>query len=140
VRSGAARHVVPPEPTSAERCGLKLQLAWQRVDARLASCLDLELVRGVSGLQGAARGPRVHLGRGCEPTGGANFSAPRSVILMFLLGSRRRAHHQRENIDDGLPGGARAKGRGALTINVKASTPGPREVPELNVRERPPST
>jgi hypothetical protein len=45
-RSGAAGHVVVPEPTSAGRCGLKLQLMWQRVDARPAPCLDLELVCG----------------------------------------------------------------------------------------------
>jgi hypothetical protein len=45
-------HVVVSEPTSAGRCGLKLQLTWQRVDARPAHCLDLELVCGVLGLQG----------------------------------------------------------------------------------------
>jgi hypothetical protein len=44
VMSGAAGHVVAPEPTSAGRCGLKLQLAWQRIDACPAPCLDLELV------------------------------------------------------------------------------------------------
>jgi hypothetical protein len=42
----AAGHVVAPEPTSAGRCGLKLQLTWQRVVARLAPCLALELVCG----------------------------------------------------------------------------------------------
>jgi hypothetical protein len=44
VRSRAAGHMTAPEPTSAGRCGLKLQLAWQRVDAHPALCLDLELV------------------------------------------------------------------------------------------------
>jgi hypothetical protein len=44
VRFGTAGHVAAPEPTSAGRCGPKLQLAWQRVDARPAPCLDLELV------------------------------------------------------------------------------------------------
>jgi hypothetical protein len=91
VRSGVAGHVAAPEPTSARRCGLKLQLMWQHVDARHAPCLELELVCGVPGLHSADRGPWVHFGRGCEPTGGANFLAPRSVILIFLLGSRRRA-------------------------------------------------
>jgi hypothetical protein len=38
--------VVAPEPTSTGRFGSKLQLTWQRVDAHLASCLDLELVCG----------------------------------------------------------------------------------------------
>jgi hypothetical protein len=46
VRSRAAGHVAALEPTSAGRCGLKLQLVWQRVDARPAHCLDLELVCG----------------------------------------------------------------------------------------------
>jgi hypothetical protein len=44
VRSGAAGHMAALEPTSVERCGPNLQLAWQRVDARPAPCLDLELV------------------------------------------------------------------------------------------------
>jgi hypothetical protein len=45
-RSGAAGHVVAPEPTFTGRCDLKVQLTWQRVDARPAPCLDLELVCG----------------------------------------------------------------------------------------------
>jgi hypothetical protein len=55
---------------------------------------------------------------------------------MFLLSSRRRVHHQRENVDGGPPGGAGAEGPRAPTINVKMSTTGPREVPELGIRER----
>jgi hypothetical protein len=46
VRSEAAGHVVASEPTSAGRCGPKLQLVWQHMDARLVRCLDLELVCG----------------------------------------------------------------------------------------------
>jgi hypothetical protein len=47
-RSGAAGHVVASEPTSVGRCDLKIQFTWQRVDARPAPCLDLELVcRGI---------------------------------------------------------------------------------------------
>jgi hypothetical protein len=45
-RSRAMGHMAAPEPTSAGRCGLNLQLTWQRVDARPAPCLDLELVCG----------------------------------------------------------------------------------------------
>jgi hypothetical protein len=45
------KHVTAPEPTSIERRGLKVQLTWQRVDARHATYLNLELVYGVSGLQ-----------------------------------------------------------------------------------------
>jgi hypothetical protein len=90
--------------------------------------LTWNLYAEVPGLQGTDRG--------CEPAGGANFSVPRSVILIFLLGSRRRAHHQREDVDGGPPGGAGAEGPRAPTINVKTSTTGPREVPELEIRER----
>jgi hypothetical protein len=46
VRSGAAGHVAAPKPTSVGRCGPKLYLMWQRVDARLAPCLDLDLICG----------------------------------------------------------------------------------------------
>jgi hypothetical protein len=49
------------------------------------------------------------------------------------------AHHQRENVDGGLPESARAGDLRAPTINVKTSTVGPREVPKLKVREHPPS-
>jgi hypothetical protein len=45
-RSGATEHMMAPEPTSAGRCGPKLQLMWQYVGARPAPCLDLELVCG----------------------------------------------------------------------------------------------
>jgi hypothetical protein len=51
VRSGAAGHVTSLKPTFIGRCGPKVQLTWQRVDARSAPCLDLELVCGVPGLQ-----------------------------------------------------------------------------------------
>jgi hypothetical protein len=43
-------------------------------------------------------------------------------------------HHQRENIDGGPLGGARAGDPGAPTINMKKSMTGPREVPKLKVR------
>jgi hypothetical protein len=98
--------------------------------------LTWNLYAGVPGLQGTDSGPQAHLGRGCEPAGGAKFSVPRSVILIFLLGSRRYAHHQRENVDDGPPIGARSEGPGTPTINVKTSMTDPREVPELEIRER----
>jgi hypothetical protein len=44
-----------------------------------------------------------------------------------------------EDVDAGPPGGAGAEGPGSPTINVKTSTTGPQEVPELKVWERPPS-
>jgi hypothetical protein len=46
VWSGATGHVSVPELISAGRYGSKLQLTWQRVHARPATCLDLELVCG----------------------------------------------------------------------------------------------
>jgi hypothetical protein len=45
-RSGAAGHAVASEPTLVERCGPKIQLMWQCVDARPALYLDLELICG----------------------------------------------------------------------------------------------
>jgi hypothetical protein len=45
-------------------------------------------------------------------------------------------HHQRENIDGGPPGGARAEGPGAPTINMKTMMAGPWAVPELEIWER----
>jgi hypothetical protein len=42
----------------------------------------------------------------------------------------RSAHHQRENVDGGPPGGAGAAGPGVPTINVKMSTAAPQEVPK----------
>jgi hypothetical protein len=46
VRSGATGHMAASEPISVERCGSKLQLAWQHVDAHPAPYLDLELICG----------------------------------------------------------------------------------------------
>jgi hypothetical protein len=98
--------------------------------------LTWNLYAEVPDLQSTDSGPRAHLERGCEPAGGANFSALRSIILIFLLCSRRRTHHQRENVVGGPPGGAGVEGLGAPTIDVKTSTAGPWEVPELEIRER----
>jgi hypothetical protein len=42
-------------------------------------------------------------------------------------------HHQRENVNGGPPGGARAGDPGAHTNNVKMPMAGPREVSELQV-------
>jgi hypothetical protein len=55
--------------------------------AALPFVLTWSLYVGVPGPQGTNSGHRAHLGRGCEPADGANSSAPRSVILNFLLGS-----------------------------------------------------
>jgi hypothetical protein len=45
-----------------------------------------------------------------------------------------------EDINAGPPGRVGAEGPESPTINVKTSTMGPREVPELKVRDHPPST
>jgi hypothetical protein len=52
-RSRAMGHMAAPEPTSTGRCGPKLPLTYQCVDARPAPYLDLELVCGIPDLQGA---------------------------------------------------------------------------------------
>jgi hypothetical protein len=44
--------------------------------------------------------------------------------------------YQRENVDNGSLGGAKAEGPGAPTINMKMSMTGPREVPELEIQKR----
>jgi hypothetical protein len=53
VRSGTAGHVVAPKPFSAERCSLKLQFTWQRVNARTTPYLNLKLVCGAPDLYSA---------------------------------------------------------------------------------------
>jgi hypothetical protein len=53
---------------------------------------------------------------------------------------RERPPSTLRNIDGGPPGGIGAEGPRAPTINVKTSMTGPREVPALKVRERPPPT
>jgi hypothetical protein len=125
VRSGAAGHVVTPEPTSVGRCGLKLQLAWQRVDAHPAPCLDLELVCGGTRSSGCRqRPPDPPWERLRTYRWGQVFDAPLGYLI-FLLDNARCAHHQRENVNGGPSGDARAEGLGAPTTNVKTSTVGP---------------
>jgi hypothetical protein len=41
---------------------------------------------GVPGPQGIDSGPRAHLGRGCEPAGGANILSPRSLSESLCVG------------------------------------------------------
>jgi hypothetical protein len=72
------------------------------------SLFTYSLYAGVSGLRGTGRGPRTHLTRGCEPACGANSSALHSIILNFLIGSRRRT-----------PVDAGAGGPESPTINAK---------------------
>jgi hypothetical protein len=139
VRSGTAVHVVAPKPTSAGRCGPKLQLICKRVDAHLTPYLDLELICGGTRPSGCRQRPPGPLGRGCEPVGGTNFSTHRSVILSFYS-AVDGAPTINMKTSTMAPGGAGAEGPGASTTNVKTSTAGPREVPELKVRERPPPT
>jgi hypothetical protein len=69
------------------------------------------------------------LGEAANPQVELIFRRPLSIILSFY-----------SVVDGGPPGGAEVEGSGAATINVKTSTRSPREVPELKVRERPPST
>jgi hypothetical protein len=57
---------------------------WQHV---LLLVLNLSLDAGIPSLQGTDSGLQTDLGGGCEPTGGAKFSAPRLITLNFLLGS-----------------------------------------------------
>jgi hypothetical protein len=87
VRSGAAGHVAALKPTSAGRCGLRLQLTWQHVDARPAHCLDLELVcRGTRSSGCRQRPPSPHR----EATNlqlGPIFWCPARLSYLFTLQS-----------------------------------------------------
>jgi hypothetical protein len=56
VRFGTAGDVAAPEPTSTGRCGLKLQLTWQRMDAHPSPYFDLELVCGDTRSSGCRHG------------------------------------------------------------------------------------
>jgi hypothetical protein len=80
--SEATEHVAALEPSRAARQGPELRGMWQYV---LFLVLDLSVYVGVPGLQGTDSGPRAHLGRGCEPAGGANTSFPRSAFLKLDL-------------------------------------------------------
>jgi hypothetical protein len=56
-RSGAMGHAVALKPTSVGRCGPKLQLTWQRMDARPTPCLHLEIVCGGTRSSGCRQRP-----------------------------------------------------------------------------------
>jgi hypothetical protein len=113
------------ELTLIGRRGPELQGIWQRVDARPTPCLDLKLVCGGTRSVGYRQRPRAHLGRGSEPVGGANCSAPHRVTLTLLLdnyismsfsSARTRKNlllknvllidTELEDVDGGPPGGA----------------------------------
>jgi hypothetical protein len=99
VRSGATGHMATSEPTSAGKCGPKLQLTWQRVDARPTHCLNLELVcRGTQSSKCQQRPPDPPRKRLRTRRWGQFFGAPLDYLI-FLLGSRRRTHYQRENVN-----------------------------------------
>jgi hypothetical protein len=151
VRSGVVGHVAAPNPTSAGRCQLKLQLTWQRVNTRPAPYLDLELVCGgtrSSGCRQRPSGPPQERLRTCK--WGQFFGAPLGYLDLFTRQSTAGPQevlelkfwehppltrkHRRQTSE-----GAGAEGPGVTTINVKTSTGSPREVLELKVRERPPS-
>jgi hypothetical protein len=110
-------HVVAPEPTSIVSVVRSYSLRGSVWMHALLIVLTSSLYAGVPIFYDVDRGPRAHLERGCEPTGGANFSTSRSVILSFY------------SAVDSAP-----------TINVKTLTAGPWEVPKLKVWERPPPT
>jgi hypothetical protein len=101
VRSGATGHVAAPETTSAGRCGPKLQLAWQRVDARPARCLDLELVCGGTWSSGCRQYSFPHRGslRGREVFNKAELLYPKALISA-LIPNKLPRHHIRVKISN----------------------------------------
>jgi hypothetical protein len=80
-------------------------------------------MRGYPVFRVPTEAPGPTSGEVVNPQVGPIFDASLGYLI-FLLGSRRRSHHQYET----------------STTNVKTSTTGPWEVPELKFRERPPST
>jgi hypothetical protein len=74
--------------TSTGRCGLKLQLAWQRMDAHLAPCIGLELVCGVPDLQGADTYIRWEVGASAAGTRGAPRAALGREVGAGAVGTR----------------------------------------------------
>jgi hypothetical protein len=82
-------HVVALEPTFAERRGPKLQLMWQCVDACYTPCLDLELVCGGTRSSGCRQRPPGPPRERLRTRRWGQFFSAHSVILNFLLGSRR---------------------------------------------------
>jgi hypothetical protein len=161
-RSGAAGHMVAPEPTSVGRCGLKLQLTWQRVDVHLAPCLDIELICGGTRSSGYRQRPPGPPQERLRTRGwGQHFGAPLGYLELFTwqfeaiaifqqrkdsnylpkLKIRERPPSTLRNVDCRPLGGAGVGGPGAPTINdKKTSTADPQEMPELEVQKRPPST
>jgi hypothetical protein len=108
VRSGAAGHMVAPERTSVGRCGPKLELAWQREDARPAPCLDLELVCGgtrslgcqythVQNILFTLEENVIH--RRSKPEGPSTASNPHQFELPT---DSPRRHHQKKEADHHL--------------------------------------
>jgi hypothetical protein len=131
-RGGSGAHLCREVWSEATACVAAL-------DACPTPCLNLELVSGVPGLKGADRGLGPTSGEAVNPHVGPIFRRTLGYLI-FLLDSRRRAHHQHGNIGGGPLGGAGVEGPGAPTTNMKTSTAGPWEVLELKVWERPPPT
>jgi hypothetical protein len=76
--SGAMGHVAMPEHSRAGRRGLVL---W---DLTYVFCV------GVPGLQGTDSSLRAHLGRGSEPTGGANIFCHMQLLRYLYLSALMR--------------------------------------------------
>jgi hypothetical protein len=111
--SETAGHVEVSELTSIGRRGPELQGMWQRVDARPAPCLDLNLVcRGTRSAGYRQRPPGPPRERLRTRRWGQFFGAL-SVILTFYSA-----------VNGGPPGGAEAEDPGAPTINAKKRVDG----------------
>jgi hypothetical protein len=74
--AGATGRVAAPELPRVGTRELGPRDIWTRVSARLALCLDLELIRGGTQSVGYRQWPWAHLERGSEPAGGANIFFP----------------------------------------------------------------
>jgi hypothetical protein len=86
-------------------------------------------MRGYSVFRVPTEAPGPTSGEVANPQVGSIFWRPARLSRSFYSA-----------VDGGPPGCAGVEGPGAPTISVKTLTMGPWEVPELKVRERPPST
>jgi hypothetical protein len=121
VRSGVVGHMVAPEPTSAGRFGLKLQLTWQCVDTHPTPYVDLELVcGGIRSSECRQRPPNPPRMRLRTRRWGQFFGASIGYLKLFTLQSTvgpERCRSWRSgsvppstlrirDVDGGPPGGA----------------------------------
>jgi hypothetical protein len=131
VGAEAMRHVATPELSCARRREPEPWGTWAYVPI-VSFILTWSLYPGVTGRQGTNSGPQAHLGRGCEPVGGASILS-RADFLSFVCwdfeawqirGSPRSA---RDIAMFGAPGGIVTRCSSPWAITAQRESQGPRQ-------------